>query len=318
MLTPSSQRATQTDAAGGSIPTYYDRPALKPSLYGWTVAIYVFIGGLAAGAQIIATVADLLGVPDAGGVVLGGRVIALAGAILGGLLLIIELHTRQRFFNMLRIFRPTSPMSIGTYVLMSFGFWSLAALVCEFFGPHWLTLTFGTLAGLAGWFMTTYTASLLAATSTPLWAVAPRCLAVRFAASAMASGAAALCIIALGLGSPSAAALGVIAILALAIELVASIVSLRVYSAAGVISPLRKLPWGAVHLIGAQVFGVGVPIVLFILGVLAGPGAITLFLLASLCVLAGGLLMRGTIVLAGNESARRPVDYFRFAGRKLN
>jgi hypothetical protein len=316
MLTPASQRAAQSGAAGEPIPTYYGRPALKPSLYGWTVAIYVFIGGLAGGAQIIATVADLLGVPDAGGVVLGGRVIALAGAILGALLLTIELHTKQRFLNMLRIFRATSPMSIGTYVLVSFGFWSLAALTCEFFGPHWQTLTFGALAGVAGWFMTTYTASLLAATSTPLWAAAPRCLAVRFAASAMASGAAALSIIALALGKASAPALAIVAIVALVIELVASIVSLRVYSAAGVIRPLRKLPWSAVHLIGAQVFGVAVPIVLFILGILAGAGAITFFLLASLCVLGGGLLMRGTVVLAGNESARRPADYFRFAGQE--
>ena len=37
---------------------------------------------------------------------LAGRVIALAGAVLGGILLIVDLHTKRRFYNMLRIFRP--------------------------------------------------------------------------------------------------------------------------------------------------------------------------------------------------------------------
>jgi protein NrfD len=309
MLVPASEAPRSNGATAP--PTYYGQPVLKPSLYGWTVAIYVFVGGLAGGAQIIATVADFLEVPDSAGVVLGGRVIALAGAILGGLLLIAELHTKWRFFNMLRIFRPTSPMSIGTYVLMSFGFWSLAALVCGFFGPHWLTLIFGGLAGIAGWFMTTYTGSLLAATSTPMWAAAPRSLAVRFASSAMATAAAALCIIALVLDARPAAALGNVALVALIIELIASVVALALYSANGVLGPLRKLPWGAVHLLGAQILGEAVPIALFILGDI-GPDSGVLFLVASACTLAGGLLMRGSLFFAGNESAQRPQDYFRF------
>src|SRR4029077_16758684 len=103
------------------IPTYHGRPALKPSLYGWIVAFYIFIGGLAGAAQIIATAADLLGTRG-GAVILVGRVVALPGAIFGGILLIVDLHTKRRFYNMLRIFRATSPMSIGTYMLMSFGF----------------------------------------------------------------------------------------------------------------------------------------------------------------------------------------------------
>lgn len=313
MLAPASEARRPNGASAP--PSYYGQPALKPSLYGWMVAIYVFVGGLAGGAQIIATAADFMQVPDSAGVVLGGRVIALAGAILGGLLLIADLHTKRRFLNMLRIFRPTSPMSIGTYVLMNFGFWSLAALVCGFFGPHWLTLIFGALAAIAGWFMTTYTSSLLAATSTPLWAAAPRFLAVRFASSAMATAAAALCIIALVQQALPAAALANIALVALIIELIASIVALALYAANGVLGPLRKLPWGAVHLFGAQILGAAVPIALFILGDIGGDSGV-LFLAACACALAGGLVMRGTLFFAGNESARRPQDYFQFAEQR--
>ena len=120
-----ARTAEFADRDSDPIPTYYERPALKPSLYGWTVALYIFIGGLAGAAQIIATAIDLLGLPGSATLVLVGRCIALAGAIIGGILLIVDLDTKQRFYNMLRIFRATSPMSIGTYVLMSFGFWSL-------------------------------------------------------------------------------------------------------------------------------------------------------------------------------------------------
>ena len=47
-------------------------------------------------------------------------------------------------------------------------------------------------AAMAGAGLSTYTASLLSATSTPLWAAAPRSLAVRFGASSVAAGAASL------------------------------------------------------------------------------------------------------------------------------
>ena len=133
-----------------NIPTYYDRPAIKPSLYGWTVALYIFVGGMAAGLQIVVTAAELIAASDSSLMVLIGRGIALAGAVLGGILLIIDLHTRQRFYNMLRIFRPTSPMSIGTYALMGFGFWSLIAFVVQLFGLRLIDLICGCLAAASG------------------------------------------------------------------------------------------------------------------------------------------------------------------------
>src|SRR5215467_7879622 len=123
-------------------PTYYGQPALKPSLYGWLVGFYIFIGGLAGAAQTVATAAEIVGTRGSA-TILAGRAIAVTGAVLGGILLIIDLHTRRRFYNMLRIFRPTSPMSIGTYVLMGFGLWSLVALCAELAGWRWLAVLSG-------------------------------------------------------------------------------------------------------------------------------------------------------------------------------
>jgi hypothetical protein len=295
-------------------PTYYGRPALKPSLYGWIVALYIFIGGLAGAAQILATAADLIRTPGSA-VILAGRTIALAGAVLGGILLIVDLHTKRRFYNMLRIFRPTSAMSIGTYILMSFGFWSLVALCGQFAGLHWLALLGGIIAGIAGWGMTTYTAALLTATSTPLWAAAPRLLAIRFAASAMATGAAALAIVAVWSagGVVLAGSLRNIAVLALIVEFGAGVISQRVYQNRGVDHPLRANPWGPVHLVGVQLAGAALPIALYVLADVNPASTVAATIAASLCVLVGGLLMRGSIMLAGNLSAGRPEDYFRFA-----
>jgi hypothetical protein len=297
------------------IPTYYGRAALKPSLYGWTVAFYIFVGGLAAAAQIIATAANLLATRGGGTIVLVGRVIALAGAALGGILLILDLHTKRRFYNMLRIFRATSAMSIGTYILMTFGFWSLVALCGQIAGLHRLALLGGVIAGIAGWGMTTYTAALLSATSTPLWAAAPRLLAIRFASSAMAAGAAALAIVAVCSdgGLMLASSLRNIAVLALIIEFGAGVMSQRVYRNRGVDQPLRANPWGPVHLVGVQLAGTVLPIVLYVLADVNPAWALAATVVASLCVLGGGLLMRGSVMLAGNLSAGRPEDYFRFA-----
>lgn len=295
-----------------SVPTYYGRPALQPSLYGWIVGLYIFIGGAAGAVQILATAADLLGAPQSGGVLLAGRAIALAGAIAGGILLIVDLHTKQRFFNMLRIFRPTSPMSIGTYVLMSFGFWSLAALIVELLGLRILTLIFACLAAVAGWFMTVYPAALLSATSTPLWAAAPRVLGIRFAASSFASGAAILCIVAIALGAPVARPFAYFAILAVAVEFVAALAAQRVYQVHGVAGPLGQTAWGPLHLAGVLLCGDLLPIALFIAYAVTGHHPGVLAIIGSICVLGGSLLMREVMFLAGNESARRPHDYFVF------
>ncbi len=298
----------------GEVETYYDRPALKPSLYGWRVALYMFVGGMAGAAQILATVADLLGVQGGAHVILTGRALALAGAILGGVLLILDLHTKQRFYNMLRIFRATSPMSIGTYVLLGFGFFSLVALIAGLRDAHALAMACGVLASIAGWGMTAYTAALLATTSTPLWAASPRALGLGFASSSMATGAAVLNLSQWASGHLGiATALARVAMVALAVGLAASILAGRSFRSAGVGAALAELPWGAVNAVGVQLLGALVPIALYLAEEAAPSAAGVLSPIASLLVLAGGMLMRATVLLSGNESARRPAEYFRLA-----
>ena len=126
-------------------PTYYGQPQLKPSPFGWKVSLYIYLAGLAGSSQLLATLGDLLGGYRARGMVRRGRYLSLLGVVFGPLLLIIDLHTPQRFYNMLRIFKPTSPMSIGSYLLTAFGVFSGLTAGAQFLADrvlkapvHWL------------------------------------------------------------------------------------------------------------------------------------------------------------------------------------
>ncbi|HET6466773.1 MAG TPA: NrfD/PsrC family molybdoenzyme membrane anchor subunit [Geminicoccaceae bacterium] len=306
-------------------PTYYGQPALKPAPWDWMVAAYIFVGGIAGAAQIIATLADLGGGGRVRGMVRRGRYLALAGSIAGAPLLIADLKTPHRWYNMLRIFRRTSPMSSGSYVLTGFGLFSALTAGGQYLAdrtgrplPRRLARATQVPAAFAGAGMGTYTAALLSATSTPLWAAAPRLLAARFGSSAVATGAAALSLgeRVAGDGDPETArTLDKVAMAATAADLAFSLASEREYRAEGVDGPLRDTAWGAVDKVGAIAIGTAVPLACYALSLRSRDRrrARGLSIAASLAVLAGGMMLRQAVLHAGMDSARRPDDYFRLA-----
>jgi protein NrfD len=307
-------------------PTYYGQPALKPSPWTWEVATYMFLAGLGGSAQILATAADLLGGPGARSVVRHGRYLAVASSVLGAPLLISDLKTPGRWYNMLRIFRATSPTSIGSYILTTFGGASALAAAGQVLADRAGGRDHSTLARvaqipatLAGAGMSTYTAALLSATSTPLWAAEPRLLAARFACSAMATGAAALSLAEQFDGGPrNSRTLDRVALTATAAELVISVASERTQRARGIGRPLRQGGWGAAHTLGAIGLGAGLPLACYGVNLVRRRRSRALSIAASLAVLAGGMIMRHAVLHAGQQSAKRPGEYFRLtrgAGR---
>lgn len=297
-----------------AIPTYYDQPALKPSSYGWKVSAYIFVGGLGGSAQILATLADLADGERFAEIVRNGRYLALAGAAVGAPLLIFDLHTPQRFYNMLRIFRSTSPMSIGSYVLVGFGGLSgllagaqlMNDLGARSPGIDMAGKLLGVPAALLGAVMSTYTGALLGATSTPLWAAAPSVLPAAFGAAAMGSAAAALSLAGSGAAAP---ALSKLELFASAAELLLFRLLDRQIRENGIRTRIGLIP--VALLSGAPLLKPALP---------RSPNGSRMHLgrslLAPLAVLAGSLLLRHLVLQAGNRSARRPRDYFRFAGRR--
>jgi formate-dependent nitrite reductase membrane component NrfD len=178
----------------GADPTYYDRPVLKGTVWVWSVPAYFFTGGASGAAAVLGAAAQVGGGPQLRGLVRRCRLVSFVGSLLGTALLIHDLGRRERFLNMLRVFRPTSPMSVGAWVLAgSAGANGGSALLA---GGRGRLRVLGDAAGVAagglGLPMTCYTAVLFSNTAVPLWQEVRRSLPPLFAASAMASGAAVL------------------------------------------------------------------------------------------------------------------------------
>lgn len=291
-------------------PTYYEQPVVKSSSYGALVWSYTWLAGLAGSAQVLATLADLVGGNGMRGVVRQGRAIAAYLPIVGAGLLIADLHTPQRFYNMLRIFRSTSPMSIGSYILSAFAGSSLLTAAAGATGHETLATVSELPAAAAGAGMSVYTGALLGSTSTPLWSAEPQLLAGRFATSAFATGAAALAMGATLRGEARHAdRLQRLAVLAALAEYGFGRASESAYRRKGVGDVLEE-PQVAAGRRTSTMLGVWLPLACLVANELAPRRSRALSVAGALGVLAGGLAMRASVFRAGNLSAQRPRDAF--------
>ena len=163
-------------------PSYYDYPVLKAPVWRWEIMWYFFFGGLAAGCYVIASIAALFGSREDRRVARTGYYLSLLAVLPCPVLLIKDLGRPERFLHMLRIFKFKSPMSMGTWGLVSFSVFSGITAVIQaardgLFGRWWgprllaaLPQRLLALPGSAvGVFLGGYTGVLLTATSVPLW-----------------------------------------------------------------------------------------------------------------------------------------------------
>jgi protein NrfD len=308
--------------AGWTGPTYYGRPQLKASPFeNPVVGGYIFLAGLSGSAAVIAALADLRQGAAAAALVRRGRYLALLGPVLGAPLLIYDLHTPKRFYNMLRVAKATSPMSIGTWILMSFsGATVLAAAAQAGFDlwpkSPWLRTAArlcGIPAALSGLGLSFYTAALMSATSTPVWAASPRSLAIRYGSSSMASAAA---VLALGEADEGTRQkLGKVEGVALLSEAAATLASHAVYRSKGVDAAFESKA-GRLERYGAVGVGLVLP-----LGILVGSALLARHgrrsaTVASVATLVGSALLRISMLGVGDVSASRPDISFRFSSPK--
>jgi formate-dependent nitrite reductase membrane component NrfD len=174
--------------------SYYERPVLKEPVWIWSVPAYFYAGGVCGAAAVIGAIAQAADNRGLRGLVRRCRVISAAGGCAGTVFLIIDLGRPERFLNMLRVFRPTSPLNMGSWVLatatpLSSGA-ALLAGARGFLGRLGDIAGFG--AGVSGLPMTGYTAVLLSTTAVPVWQSARRTLPWLFVSSAAASASALL------------------------------------------------------------------------------------------------------------------------------
>jgi protein NrfD len=165
-----------------------------PPDWGWLIVLYFFFGGLAGGCYFLAVLIDLLGRPEDRPLARLGYYISFPCVVLSGLLLTLDLNRPERFWHMLiesntyqPMFKPWSPMSVGSWALLIFGIFSLVSFLGALAEdnrlgwPGWrkvrppgvLSGVIAVLGGLVGFYVAGYTGVLLAVTNRPIWSDTP-------------------------------------------------------------------------------------------------------------------------------------------------
>jgi hypothetical protein len=168
----------------------YGRPVIKQPVWKPEIPFYFYTGGLAGASAGLAALCDLRG-----NAVLARRAwaAALFGAVASPALLISDLGRPRRFLYMLRMFKVTSPMSVGSWVLSAFGPTAAVAALDAWTGavPRPVAIAARASAATLGLPLSTYTAALIANTAVPVWHDARTTLPLIFAAGSAASAGAA-------------------------------------------------------------------------------------------------------------------------------
>lgn len=180
--------------------SYYGRQIVKPAPWNDEIPAYMFAGGLAAGSSILAAGGDLTGRPA---LRRAGRLTAAGALSFSMVALVHDLGRPERFLNMMRTVKLTSPMSVGTWILALYAPPMGIAAVSELAdlarpgaadGPARLVRLVraagrpaGVVAAVFAPPVAAYTAVLLSDTATPSWHEAYRELPFVFCASALAA-----------------------------------------------------------------------------------------------------------------------------------
>ena len=306
---------------------------LQSSDWPLLIDLYFFLGGIAGGAFVIATVASLFDGVRSRDIMRIGYYVAFLAILPCPLLLIIDLGVPTRFLHMLMVSKPStdigmhaltagpfhlklySPMSAGAWALLGFSFFAFLCALDVFLtdrGGHSMAVlrkVAGVLGSLFGFFLAAYPGVLLGATARPLF-INAHWLGALFLAVSAATGGAAIALVLVLLRRESAreglARVMRVTSFALVVELVALalfVVSVKAAGSARISAALAQLltgPYALPFWLGAVVVGVVVPLVLQRKAARDGAPGITA--LASALVLVGGFLVKYVVIAAGQAS----------------
>jgi formate-dependent nitrite reductase membrane component NrfD len=180
--------------------SYYGRPVVKPPPWGDPIGAYLFLGGVAGGSALLGLGGQLTGRPA---LCRNSRLAALTSVGIGAAALVADLGRPERFLNMLRTIKPTSPMSLGSWILAAFSAGVGISAASEIDRMTGSRLPLGPLRGMlramegpagmeAALFATplsAYTAVLLSDTANPTWNAAREDLPFVFVGSASLAAA---------------------------------------------------------------------------------------------------------------------------------
>lgn len=284
------------DKAGSSS---YDKPVIKEPVWTPEIPAYFYVGGLAGASAGLALLSDLRGEHA---VARRAWITALAGSVASPALLVSDLGVPARFLNMLRMFKVTSPMSVGSWILAGFGAATAPAAAHALTDGRLGTAGRGAQVASAalGMPLAAYTAALIGNTSVPVWHEARRELPFVFTAgAAMSAGAAAV------IAAPVEQAGGArrVAVGGAVAELVLTRVMERRLKSAGLDAPYHEHAAGRLSKVATASCAAGA-------GLLAARGARSrpLAVAAGALLTAGAVAERWAVFRAGFQSAARPRD----------
>ncbi len=298
---------------------YYDISLLKAPVWTPEVGVYFFLGGLSSSAFSLARMADRFGRGRYRNVAKAGTLIAALAALPCAPLLIKDLGDPKRFHHMLRVWKPSSPMNLGSWTLTAYtGMGAIAALrellrVLRHDAPltgaaRAVDETAGIVADAAGiplgLLLAGYTGILLSTTATPIWS-RNSWIGALFSASAVSAGTGAVRLVleVTGQEGPGTEALAKVETAARAAEVVCHAGFL---SAAGPLAkPLTEGKEKTAYLAGAIGAGIVLPELLNRLPV-PTPYRHGLKIAAGVLGLIGGYALRAAFVAAGKPSALDP------------
>lgn len=295
-----------------------------PPHWGWWVILYFFFGGLAAGSYFIATMLWLVGDPRDEDVVRLGYRLAFPLVVLCGLLLIVDLGKPLRFWHMILqservpvpMFKPWSPISLGTWILSTFALFAFVAWLGELVRvgrlrwdplvradrwarglPRGPLLLWGVVGTISGFGLAGYTGVLVTGTSLPFWHNA-RLMGALFLASAASTSYALFILILLRHGRTHAdttvVKLARADRLMIVLELV--ILAAMLVLLGGVARPMIAGGFGVVFWLGVVLLGLLAPLALHSL--YRGATAERRAVLSAAFVLVGGFLLRFVVVMS--------------------
>jgi protein NrfD len=308
-------RRVQTDLPG----TFYTAP---PG-FGWLIILYFFIGGIAGGALLLAGLLRLFGTAADRAYIRIASVVALVGALISGILLIVDLSAPLRFWHMVvqnntgqLMFKWWSPMSVGVWILLFFSFFSLVAVLESLamddhpqlrafrFLSRPPLATIGAIGGIIfGLALAGYTGVLLAVTNRPVWADSSW-LGIVFLFSAVSTAMATLLLLSHWRRTESPITNDWLARfdnVTLVLELLAIVCFL--ISLGGAARALLNA-WGVVLVLGVIVAGIILPLV-----IQRRPAHSVV--LPAVLVLAGGFMLRMVIMLSSEQIHVSGVQVFR-------
>jgi formate-dependent nitrite reductase membrane component NrfD len=285
-----------------------------PPDWGWLVVFYFFVGGLAGGTYFLAVLIDFFGRPEDRPLARLGYYISFPCIILSGILLTLDLSRPDRFWHMLfeshtfrPLFKPWSPMSIGSWALLIFGIFSFLSFLSalheagrlqwpaarSFRSPSPLGKILSVIGGLLGFFVAGYTGVLLAVTNRPIWSDTPL-LGMLFVVSAASISAALMILLARKdrLTAPGLYALHRLDAWVIALEFV---VLIAVMISLGPVFRAWLNAWGALLFIGVILVGMLIPLALYARREWLGDLNATA---AAVLILIGGFILRLVIVFS--------------------